>query len=232
VLNTETECAHETVAERALLGTWVLDEVRLAVQKGYKVIEIYEVYEYKVTQYDPQIHEGGVFVDYINTFLKLNAVANGYTNWVQSPEDKDRYIQNFNASEGILLDKDALRSNASKRPLAKLCLNSMWGKLTERTNRTRTKMISDPHELYCFLATLGIEVANLMFASDDVLWASWRFTAEEKYRSYVKRAMSLESMCRQALACVCTLNWISCKIERYITTPIRCFTYRRKPSRI
>jgi hypothetical protein len=42
------------VAERALTGTWVIDEVHLAVQNGYKVIEVYEVYENQTTQYDPQ----------------------------------------------------------------------------------------------------------------------------------------------------------------------------------
>jgi hypothetical protein len=30
--NFEDECSHETVAERALTGTCVIDEVRLAVQ--------------------------------------------------------------------------------------------------------------------------------------------------------------------------------------------------------
>jgi hypothetical protein len=63
-----TECAHTQVRERALTGTWVMDEVRLAVQKGYKVTEVYEVYEYETTQYDPQSRDGGLFVDYINTF--------------------------------------------------------------------------------------------------------------------------------------------------------------------
>ena len=55
----------------------------------------------------------------------------------------------------------------------------MWGKLTERNDRTRTKMISDLQELYRFLATPGIEVTALIFASDDVVWASWRYIAEE-----------------------------------------------------
>ena len=41
----ENDCAHETVAERAFTGTWVIDEVRMAVQKGYEVIEIFYVYE-------------------------------------------------------------------------------------------------------------------------------------------------------------------------------------------
>jgi hypothetical protein len=58
-------------------------------------------------------------------------------------------------------------------------LNSTWGKLPERNNRTCTKMINDPQELNRFLATPGIEVADLVFASDDVC-ASWRYIAEKK----------------------------------------------------
>ena len=38
-----TVCMHETVAERVLTGTWVLDEIRLAVQKGYELAEVKEV---------------------------------------------------------------------------------------------------------------------------------------------------------------------------------------------
>jgi len=40
-------------------------------------------------------------------------------------------------------------------------------------------MITDPQEIYRFLATPGIEVANMVFASDDLVWASFRFVAEE-----------------------------------------------------
>jgi hypothetical protein len=45
----------------ALTGTWVIDKVRMAVQKGYRILEIHEVYEYKVTRYDPETREGGLF---------------------------------------------------------------------------------------------------------------------------------------------------------------------------
>ena len=62
--NTTTEYTHETVVERAFLGTWELDEARLAVQKDYQIIEVYEVYEYNVTQYDPTTGEGGTFARY------------------------------------------------------------------------------------------------------------------------------------------------------------------------
>ena len=118
--NYDRECEHISSADRAFVGTWIIDEVRLAVEKGYKVIEVLEVYEYEVTKYNPETGEGGLFAAYIDTFLKLKTEASGYPSWVQSPEDEDRYIQEFKASEGILLDKSLIRKNASKRGLAKL----------------------------------------------------------------------------------------------------------------
>jgi len=59
----------------------------------------------------------------------------------------------------------------------------MWGKLTERSNRTQTKLISQPAELYRFLATPGVEVQNVLFASDDVVWISWQYSADERVPS-------------------------------------------------
>jgi hypothetical protein len=177
--NTTTDCTHESIAERALVGTWVVYEVRLAVDNVYRLIEVYEFYEYDVTQVDPATGEGGLFVRYINTFLKLKAETSGYPTWVRTPDDEDRFVQSFNDSEVILLNKEAIRSNAAKRALAKLCLNSMSGKLTERSYRTRSKMITEPRELYRFLATQGIEVMNLIFASEEVVWLSWKFAEEE-----------------------------------------------------
>jgi len=44
----------------------------------------------------------------------------------------------------------------------------MWGKLTERSNRTQTKLISEPGELYRFLVTPGIEVQNVLLADERV----------------------------------------------------------------
>ena len=48
-----------------------------------------------------------------------------------------------------------------------------------RNDRTKTEMISDPHEMCRVLATPGIEVASVVFATDYVVWASWRFIEEE-----------------------------------------------------
>jgi len=174
--NAKSECQHLSDVERCLEGTWVIDEIRLVVDKGYKILE---VYEYEVTRYDPETGDGGIFVDYSNTFLKLKAEANGYPSWVQTKDDEDRYIDQFYQNEGIRLHGDAICYNAAKRGLAKQCLNSMWGKLTERSNTTQTKLISEPGELYRFLATPGIEVHSMLFANDDVVWISCQHSADE-----------------------------------------------------
>jgi hypothetical protein len=57
-------------------------------------------------------------------------------------------------------------------------------------------MITDPQELYRFLAKPGIEVAALVFASDKIVCASWRYIDEEKvpnlpHTNEVLGAMSL-----------------------------------------
>jgi hypothetical protein len=116
VLKSNTgESHHKTDEERALTGTWVIDEVRLAVQKGYRILEIHEVYEYKMTRYDPETREGGLFAGYIDTFFKLKAEANGYPAWVRTPTDEKRYIESFWKNEGIRLDREAIKPNAAKR---------------------------------------------------------------------------------------------------------------------
>ena len=58
--NMRGQCHHVTDAEGTISGTWGLNEVRLAVTKGYKVVDIHEVFQYAVTQYYRATGEGAV----------------------------------------------------------------------------------------------------------------------------------------------------------------------------
>jgi hypothetical protein len=129
--NRTEDCTHETSAERTLTGTWVLNEIHTTVQKVYIIVDVHEVYEYQVKKYNPQTGDGGLFVDYINTFLKLKAEPSDHPNWVQCPEEEGRYMSEFHKSEGIQMDKDCITPNPAMRGLVKICLNSMWAKPTE-----------------------------------------------------------------------------------------------------
>ena len=66
-------------------------------------------------------------------FLKLKQESSGYPSWVQSEEDKDRYIEDY---------RRAISKNAGQRTLAKLKLNSMWGKWAQNQNKTQTTIVN------------------------------------------------------------------------------------------
>jgi len=103
-----------------LEGTWVIEELRLAVDKGYKILEILEVYEYQVTRHDPETGNGGLFAEYIDTFFKLKQEASGYPSRVRTEDDKVKFIKQFHQDEGTRIDRDSISYNATKRGLAEL----------------------------------------------------------------------------------------------------------------
>ena len=51
------------------------------------------MYEYKVTRYEPETREGGLFAGYVDTFLKLKAEASGYPAWVRNQAEEELYIE-------------------------------------------------------------------------------------------------------------------------------------------
>jgi len=56
-------------------------------------------------------------VKYIDTFLKFKAEAIGYPGWLQSSKDEDKYVQSFQESVGIELDKANIQKNAAEKGL-------------------------------------------------------------------------------------------------------------------
>lgn len=89
-------------------------------------------------QYDPKTQTGGLFAYYINLFLKIKQEASGRPSWVESDDDLKRYVESYEQREGIVLNPEKIEHNAGLRSLAKLLLNSFWGKFGQRQNLTKT----------------------------------------------------------------------------------------------
>ena len=67
---TVKECLHTLIAH---------PELEVALNMGYILIQIHEVLHWPETEmYDPVTKQGGLFTQYINTFLKLKQEASGY----------------------------------------------------------------------------------------------------------------------------------------------------------
>jgi hypothetical protein len=79
-------------------------------------------------------------------FLKLKQEASGYPSWVHTDGDRDRYIEEYRRAEGIALDKASIFKNPGQRTLAKLKLNSVWGKWAQNQNKTQTSLVTSAKE--------------------------------------------------------------------------------------
>jgi hypothetical protein len=77
----QDDCTH-CDEERCIVGRWVLDEIRKAVEMGYKVMDVFEFWEYELTCFDKDTNSGGLFAEYVNMFLNLKLESSGYPSLV------------------------------------------------------------------------------------------------------------------------------------------------------
>ncbi|XP_052129503.1 uncharacterized protein LOC127750891 [Frankliniella occidentalis] len=141
------ECAHSD-EERMLKDTWVVDEVRYALEHGYTLIKTFEVWIYDgVTQYCPKnkdptnVAKRGLFAEYVNKNLKLKLEASGWPPEMDTDEKRAAYVAD-QASKGVFLDVDNIVFNPSLRALSKLELNSLWGKFGQGSNLTKHVIVT------------------------------------------------------------------------------------------
>ncbi|KAJ8962385.1 hypothetical protein NQ318_018369 [Aromia moschata] len=175
----QEECTH-TDEQRALTGTWVIDEVNKALTLGYELMKIHEIWNYQVDQFNTVTKAGGLFTDMMNKFIKVKQQASGWPNNCSTQEQKDRYIEEFLTRENVQLEFAEIIENPGLRSLAKLILNSFWGKLGQRENQPKTKIVRDPSEFFGMLIDPGIFVNSALPINEDTLVVNW----EQKEEAY------------------------------------------------
>ena len=149
---------------RQLTGTWCSPEVREAVRRGYRVIQLHEVWHFPENQ-----QKFGLFRDYVNTWLKNKTEASGYPHWTDTQEKKDRYVADYATKEGIHLEPAKIVKNPGRKATAKLMLNSFWGKFGENLRKPSSRQITNPAELYDIVTDPLKQVTNIRIFSDEVL---------------------------------------------------------------
>jgi len=84
-----------------MFGTWLVDEARKTKDMGYGLVDVFEFWEYEVKCIVRGTNSGGLFAEYVNMYLNLKEEDSGYPSWVQSEEDKDKYIEYCWRAKGI-----------------------------------------------------------------------------------------------------------------------------------
>ena len=136
---TRTHCCPDSDNDRMLRGTWCTPELFKAVEKGYTLIKIHEVWHFP-----PEQRQTGLFANYVNTWLKIKQESVGWPSWCQTLEQKRDYILRYQEREGIRLDIASIAKNPGRKATAKLMLNSFWGKFGEQINKPTTVTVQTP----------------------------------------------------------------------------------------
>ncbi|XP_071083869.1 uncharacterized protein [Haliotis cracherodii] len=141
----DSPCKH-TDNERSWVGTYATVELHEAVKKyDYQVLQIYDVWHFDTfAQHDPGNQQVGLFDTCIDRLFK-KLEASGYP---EGCTDHDTYIQEIYDKEGIGLDKDRIEKKTGRCTIAKMQLNSLWGKFGQRLDYSQYIYMNDPVQYF------------------------------------------------------------------------------------
>ncbi|XP_069090185.1 uncharacterized protein [Pleurodeles waltl] len=165
-----SECLHSD-EQKMLEGTWCTIKVQTALEKGYHLGKIMEVWHFPNTTTQ-------LFSEYINLFLRDKQEASGYSDWCVDEPSKKKYIADYKAREGIKLRPAFIKVNPARRQLAKLCLNSLWGTFAQRTNLSNTSIVTDPDELFKYIFTPVYDISSCEFIDDETAVLCCKYAKE------------------------------------------------------
>ncbi|XP_022777519.1 uncharacterized protein LOC111318937 [Stylophora pistillata] len=158
------KCNHSD-GERSFVGTWCTDELNLVIEKGYEIKKIFEVWDFKERSDD-------LFKGYVRKFMKIKMESSkletgeGFTY-----KSVDEHKSIVKSKLGI--DFTKIEFNAGKRAIAKMCLNSLWGKFGQRNNMKETVYATEPAEFYRILLDDSINDLNIQFINGEMVEMSY-----------------------------------------------------------
>ena len=97
------ECQHSD-EERMMTGTWCTPELEKAVEKGYRILYVYEVWHFHRSMV-------GLFQKYVDTWLQIKEQGSGWPASVSTEEERERYVEEYRRHEGIKLDHENIDKN-------------------------------------------------------------------------------------------------------------------------
>lgn len=155
-------CNHNDES-RALIGVWTTPELYKAMDMGYEVLEAYETWHFEESSTE-------LFKPYVEFFLKIKQENSSLPSWVQTDEDKQKYIDDYMTRQGIQMDFDKCNGkNNGLRQMAKICLNSLWGKFGQRGNKTQTVFIKSDAEFYKYITNDKIDHFDFNIIDENMM---------------------------------------------------------------
>jgi hypothetical protein len=136
-------CKHP-LRERMLHGTWTTVELQKAIEMGYVIAKIQEVWHWR--------EKGDLFSEYVNTCIKGKQEASDFPKGCETEEQKIQFCLDYYKNEGIKLDYEKIKKNTGARTIFKSLVNNLWGYLAMNCNKTKHKFIKTEAQLIQMMA--------------------------------------------------------------------------------
>ena len=140
--NSLTKC-HHSDDERSFTSVYFISELVFAIKLGYHVNEIYECHYYKQSDF--------ILRDFVKKLACLRLQNSNLFQNLRTTEEKHTYCQHLNEQmkfeEPFNLKIDNITHNDSKRNFYKTMLNSIFGKLEQRSDKPKTVYVNSQEEL-------------------------------------------------------------------------------------
>ena len=166
-------CSHKDF-DRSWVGFYTTPELQLACNHDYKILKIFEIWEFKETINDKENSKcDGVFGNYFKAFFKSKIESSGWVNLGVNSDDYNS-INNFKNEVknnlDISIDVENVKDNPAMRHISKLFLNSTWGRLSmNKKKRKQIKMFSKIEDVLQFWNSTKCEITDLIPLDEYVL---------------------------------------------------------------
>jgi G:T-mismatch repair DNA endonuclease (very short patch repair protein) len=174
--------------ERSWVHTYCSGELEVALDQGYRIVKYYEILHWPTTtKFNKKMGNGhlkpawdeaftnGLFAHYVNAFLQIKQQASGYPSWVRADsrekelENMNSFISRYHAHEGIRLKREEIKKSSSLRSLAKLLLNSLYGKFGQRLNLRKTHLVNSVQMLCHLMSHPKHVLVDFHILSEDLM---------------------------------------------------------------
>ena len=148
-------------------------ELNKAVEKGYTITKFYKALVWNESSRD-------LFKSYVAKNLLQKVQSTGFNG---TEEELDIFIKEHKKRFNIDIDPKKLVKNAGMRALAKIQLNSLWGKFGQKIDMKTTKYVKEVDKWQRMLKDHlngNIELKNDVIIDDDCIYAEYVELKEEK----------------------------------------------------
>jgi len=159
------QCQHSP-QERSFVSTSSHLELEKALSKGYQISHVYECYIWEKWSTT-------LFADYIRKNLKVKIEASGIPSGMDFAA-QERYIQQVWERYGIRIERAKWVLNEGLRTIAKLRLNSSWGKFAQRDNLDQVELCRNRFDLDAIFNNPAFKVKDCVPITDDVVLVNYR----------------------------------------------------------